>query len=44
MLVLVVAILSLLHFPLGTILGIYTLWVLLPAHSGAEYDLLARRA
>ena len=44
LLVLVVAILSLLHFPLGTILGIYTLWVLLPAHSGAEYDLLARRA
>ena len=27
-------------FPLGTALGIYTLWVLLPEESGAEYDRL----
>lgn len=26
------------HFPFGTALGIYTLWVLLPAHSEAEYE------
>lgn len=26
------------HFPLGTALGVYTLWVLLPAHSEAEYE------
>jgi len=44
LLVLVLAILSILKFPLGTVLAIYTLWVLLPAHSGAEYDALARRA
>jgi hypothetical protein len=39
----VVAILSLLKFPIGTALGIYTLWVLAPAESGAEYDALADR-
>jgi len=44
LLILVLAILSLLRFPLGTVLGIYTLWVLLPAHSGAEYARLARHA
>jgi hypothetical protein len=26
------------HFPFGTALGIYTLWVLLPAHAEAEYE------
>jgi len=26
------------HIPIGTALGIYTLWVLLPAHSEAEYE------
>jgi len=26
------------HFPFGTALGIYTLWVLLPAHSEVEYE------
>jgi hypothetical protein len=26
------------HFPFGTALGVYTLWVLLPAHSEAEYE------
>jgi len=44
LLLLVLAILSILKFPLGTVLAIYTLWVLLPAHSGAEYDQLARHA
>ncbi len=29
--------LSLLHFPLGTALGIYTFWVLLPNDAAAEY-------
>ena len=37
----VVAILSLLKFPIGTALGIYTLWVLVPAESAAEYDAIA---
>jgi hypothetical protein len=34
----VLGILALFHPPLGTALGIYTLWVLLPADSAAEYD------
>jgi zinc-ribbon domain len=34
---LIVGGLSLLDFPLGTALGIYTLWVLLPARSEEEY-------
>lgn len=37
----IVAILSLLKFPIGTALGIYTLWVLVPAESGMEYDAIA---
>jgi hypothetical protein len=37
----VVAILSLLKFPVGTALGIYTLWVLVPAESAMEYDAIA---
>ena len=40
-LAIVVAVLSLLRFPFGTALGIYTLWVLLPAPSAQEYDRLA---
>ena len=36
-LALVLGFLSLIHPPLGTALGIYTLWVLLPAQSEAEY-------
>ncbi|MGH9404632.1 MAG: zinc-ribbon domain-containing protein [Terriglobia bacterium] len=36
-LMIVLAIISLIHFPLGTALGIYTLWVLLPAGSDVEY-------
>ena len=34
----VIGILVLLHPPFGTALGIYTLWVLLPSESAAEYD------
>ena len=34
--------LALLRFPLGTALGIYTLWVLLPESSGSEYERLAQ--
>jgi len=33
--------LALLKFPLGTALGIYTLWVLAPATSALEYDSIA---
>lgn len=40
-LAIVAGILALFKFPLGTALGIYTLWVLLPSPSGAEYDHLA---
>lgn len=36
----VLGIISLLHPPFGTALGIYTLWVLLPTESGVEYDRL----
>jgi len=42
-LAIIVAILSLLKIPFGTALGIYTLWVLAPADSGAEYDSIADR-
>jgi hypothetical protein len=38
----VLGIVSLLHPPFGTALGIYTLWVLLSDQGGAEYDRLAR--
>lgn len=37
----VAAVLSLIKIPLGTGLGIYTLWVLVPGQSGVEYDALA---
>ena len=40
-LAIVVAILQLIKIPLGTALGIYTLWVLAPAQSAVEYDALA---
>jgi hypothetical protein len=40
-LAIVIAILSLLKFPIGTALGIYTLWVLGPGQSAAEYDAIA---
>jgi len=41
---LVVGFLALLRIPLGTALGIYTLWVLLPARSDDEYKALAQAA
>jgi hypothetical protein len=37
-LALVLAFLALIHVPLGTALGVYTLWVLLPAESEQEYE------
>lgn len=43
-LAIVFAILSLIHIPFGTALGIYTLWVLAPGLSGAEYDAIADRS
>ena len=36
-LALVLGFLALIHVPIGTALGVYTLWVLLPANSEAEY-------
>jgi zinc-ribbon domain len=41
-LAIVIGCLSLLSFPFGTALGIYTLWVLAPAGADAEYERLAR--
>ena len=41
---LVVAFLALVRFPLGTALGVYTIWVLLPESSGREYDRMAQAA
>lgn len=38
----VVGILSLFHPPFGTALGIYTLWVLMPADARAEYERLSK--
>lgn len=43
-LTLVVGFISLFNIPLGTALGIYTLWVLLPAQSDDEYQALAKAA
>jgi hypothetical protein len=37
----VLGLLALIRIPFGTILGIYTLWVLLPERSGKEYEGLA---
>jgi hypothetical protein len=42
MLTIVLAFLALFHVPFGTALGVYTLWVLLPAESDAEYREQAR--
>jgi hypothetical protein len=39
----IAAILALIHIPIGTALGIYTLWVLAPGASGLEYDAIADR-
>jgi glucose uptake protein GlcU len=41
---LVVGFIALLRVPIGTALGIYTLWVLLPARSDDEYKALAHAA
>jgi len=41
---LVVGFVSLFNVPLGTALGIYTLWVLLPSQSDDEYQALAKAA
>jgi hypothetical protein len=38
----IVGILALLHPPFGTALGIYTLWVLLPGDSAAEYERMSQ--
>jgi hypothetical protein len=42
MLAIVLGCISLIHFPFGTALGIYTLWVLIPEQAEAEYQSLAR--
>jgi hypothetical protein len=41
---LVLGFFALIHPLLGTALGIYTLWVLLPQNSGQEYETLTREA
>jgi uncharacterized membrane protein (DUF2068 family) len=41
-LAIVLAFISLVHPPFGTAIGVYTLWVLLPASSEAEYQRMAR--
>lgn len=43
-LAIVTAILALFKPLLGTALGVYTLWVLVPAESGAEYDAIAAQS
>ena len=42
MLTIVLGCISLIHFPFGTALGIYTLWVLVPEGADADYRRLAR--
>ena len=41
-LAIVLAFINLLHPPFGTAIGVYTLWVLLPVASEAEYQRMAR--
>ena len=41
---LIVAFISLFNVPIGTAIGIYTLWVLLPTQSDDEYHALAKAA
>lgn len=43
-LAIVLACVGLIHFPLGTALGIYTLWVLVPQDACSQYRQLASRA
>jgi hypothetical protein len=40
----VVGVLALIHPPFGTLLGIYTLWVLLSRNADVEYQAIARAA
>ncbi|HEX6805085.1 MAG TPA: zinc ribbon domain-containing protein [Terriglobales bacterium] len=42
-LTLILGFLALIHIPFGTALGVYTLWVLLPAQSEEEYEHYQRR-
>jgi hypothetical protein len=44
MLTIILAFFALFHIPFGTALGIYTLWVLLPASADAEYEEQVRTA
>ncbi len=44
MLAIVLGCVNLVEMPLGTALGVYTLWVLLPAKSEEEYKQIARAA
>jgi hypothetical protein len=44
MLAIVLGFINLVDMPIGTALGIYTLWVLLPAQSEQEYEQMARAA
>ena len=44
LLTLIVAFVGLFSVPIGTALGIYTLWVLLPTQSDEEYQALAKAA
>ena len=44
MLAIVLGFLNLIHVPFGTALGVYTLWVLLPAQSEQEYRSTAQTA
>jgi zinc-ribbon domain len=43
MLAIIIAIISLFKIPFGTVLGIYTLWVLAPGESAVEYEAIAGR-
>jgi hypothetical protein len=43
MLAIIIAIISLFKIPFGTVLGIYTLWVLVPSESAVEYEAIAGR-
>jgi len=44
MLTLILGCINLIKVPFGTALGIYTLWVLLPARAEQEYKQIARAA
>jgi hypothetical protein len=43
-LAIIAGVLALIKFPIGTALGIYTLWVLASGASGLEYDAIADRS